>query len=91
MRCIKLKARNSRENFYDSCLLVLQQNLNKFNSLGSICTVRCGDVVIHSCYEICGNIKKTEHVLFHMILAINGDYMPKTARNVFFVRRKVHV
>ena len=40
---IKLQARNSIENFYDSCLLVLQQNVNKFYSLGSISTVRCDD------------------------------------------------
>ena len=27
--------------------------------------------------------------MFHMILAINGDYMPKTARSVLFVRKEI--
>jgi hypothetical protein len=70
--------------------LVLQQNLNTFYSLGSICTARYGDkhTAVMKGVE---TIKKTQNVVFHMIFAINGNYMPKITSNVFFVRRKAHV
>jgi len=73
------------------CLSIIE-NLNKFYSLGGICTARYGDTHTAVMKHV-KTLKKTLHVVFYMILAINGDYVhaQNSTKRVFREKESTHL